>query len=102
MEPRDREEWEHLFHENQRISGTGLNTTMHMPCPFCAAKDFAVYKIIDTEDALIEGAVCNACNRGAAIEFSVNMPSNKQFEMVQISGPDQPSWLVPKMRRRGS
>jgi hypothetical protein len=100
MEPKSREEWEKRFHENQKISGFGLATTMHMPCPFCAAPDFAVYRIIDTEEALVDGAVCKECDRGAAIVFHVNTPSNKQFEMVQTSGPDQPVWLDPPMRRR--
>jgi hypothetical protein len=100
MEPKSREEWEKRFHENQKISGFGMATTMHMPCPFCAAPDFAVYRIIDTEDALVDGAVCKECTRGAAIVFSVNTPSDKQFEMVQTEGPDQPDWLVPAMRRK--
>ena len=99
-EPKTREEWEKRFAENQKISGFGLATSMHMPCPFCAAPDFLTYRIIDTEEALVDGAVCKECNRGAAIEFSVNTPSNKQFEMVQTSGPDQPVWLDPLMRRR--
>jgi hypothetical protein len=114
-QPTSREEYEERFHANQKITGFGLDTTMHMPCPFCAAPDFMVYRVIDTETApdfmvyrvidtetaLVEGAVCSECKRGAAIEFSVNTPSNKQFEMVQTSGEPAPDWLPP-MRHRGS
>lgn len=98
--PNSQEELEQRFAANQKISGHGLDTTMHLPCPFCAAPDFIVYKILDSEDALVNGAKCGECGRGAAIEFSVNTPSNKQFELVQTEGDDQPDWLTPKIRRR--
>ncbi len=99
-EPKSMAEYAERFHANQTITGFGLETTMHLPCPFCAAPDFMVYRVIDAESAMVEGATCSECKRGAAIEFSVNTPSNKQFELVQTSGDPQPDWLEPKMRRR--
>lgn len=99
-EPTSMAEYTERFQENQKVSGFGLDTTVHMPCPFCAAPDFMVYRIIDSEDAMVEGAVCSECHRGAAMEFHVNLPNNKQFEIVQTVGDLQPEWLVPLMRRR--
>lgn len=101
-EPTSMQEYTERFHANQNVSGFGIETTMHMPCPFCAAPEFMVYRIIDSEAAMQEGAVCSSCKRGAAIEFSVNTESMKQFEVVQTSGAAQPSWLQPQMRRRPS
>jgi len=88
------------FHANQKLSGYGLDVTVHLPCPFCAAPDFMVYKVIDSEAAMVDGSTCKECSRSAAMEFSVNTPSQKAFEVVQTGGDDQPDWLEPKMRRR--
>jgi hypothetical protein len=101
-QPKSMQEYTERFHANQKITGYGIDTTMHMPCPFCAAPEWMVYRIIDSETAMVEGAVCSECNRGAAMEFQVNTPSNKQFEVVQTAGEPQPDWLQPMMRRRGS
>jgi hypothetical protein len=38
------------------------------------------------------------CGRGAKAILSP-IPGGTSFEMVQTSGPDQPDWLEPKMRR---
>jgi len=99
-EPTSQQEYEQTFNANQRLSGSGLDTTVHLPCPFCAAPDFMIYKIIEADTAMADGATCVQCSRSAALELSVNTPSNKQFEIVQTGGPDQPSWLQPQMRRK--
>ena len=93
--------------ENSQISGRYLDTAMHMPCPFCAAPDFLVYKIIETQQLLAKGAVCKECGRGAKVIFSQHVTPGPglyenpgcSFEFVQTCGPDQPEWLEAKMRR---
>lgn len=91
------EEYEKRFHENAQVTGEGLETTMHMPCPFCAAADFLVHHIIDTENAYEGGAVCGECGRGAKAIFT-RSEGNTTFEFVQTMGDDPPDFL-PRMRR---
>jgi hypothetical protein len=100
-QPTTIDEYNALVLENQSITGYGFETTMHLPCPFCAAKDFMVYRIIDAEEAMIKGAVCSECKRGAAVEFTVNGPG-KQFEFVQTCGDDIPTYLPPIRRKATS
>jgi hypothetical protein len=85
------------FFANQKLSGFGLDTTMHIPCAFCAEPDWLVHRIIDAEKAYDAGAVCKHCGRGARGIITHN--GGVSVEFVQISGPDAPSWLVPTMRR---
>lgn len=86
------------FLENQKISGWGPNPTIHMPCPFCTASDWLIYRILETRSAMENGSVCNRCGRGARAVFT-DLDPGVTFEVVQFTGPDQPDWLEPKMRR---
>ena len=98
-EPQNAAEYIERFAQNQKIDGYGVgNIHIHMPCPFCAAPDFLVYELLDTESALEKGGSCQECKRAAHAEI-VRQKGGVQFEMVQTAGPDQPEWLVPKMRR---
>jgi hypothetical protein len=97
--PTSLSEYNRRFALNHEITGFGIaGVEQHMPCPFCAARDFMVHKILETEPAMAAGAVCQECGRGAKAIFSP-IPGGTRFEMVQTSGPDQPDWLEPKMRR---
>lgn len=99
MEPKDAKEYLDRFAQNQKIEGFGIgNIHIHMPCPFCAAPDFLVYELLDTETAMEKGGTCKECKRGAHA-IVTSQKGGVQFEMVQTAGPDQPEWLVPKMRR---
>ena len=98
-EPKSLDEYNKRYFENQKIEGYGIyGVGMRVPCPFCAAPDFIVHKVIETEEAFAKGAVCKECGRGAKAIFARD-PSGVSFEIVQTSGPDQPEWLTPKMRR---
>jgi hypothetical protein len=97
-EPGNMDEYTARFHQNQRIEGYGLDTTMVMPCPFCAAPDFMRWKILEVESAMHRGGTCKECGRSTKAIFQ-RSPSGVQFEIVQTGGPDQPEWLAPKMRR---
>lgn len=95
--PTSYEEYVERFHAGEKITGFGLEVTVHMPCPFCAAPDWLVYRVLNVEKAIAEGKTCTECGRTAKTlvrhgEGSVG------FEIVQTGGPDQPEWLTPKMR----
>lgn len=98
MQPSNKEEFLQRFNENQKLSGFGLETTMHVPCPFCAAPDFMVYKIIDSAAAMARGGTCNVCDRSMKAIFD-RKPGVTSFTIVQTGGPDQPEWLEPKIPR---
>jgi hypothetical protein len=85
---------------NQIVTGYGLDTTTHVPCPFCAAPEFMAMKVLETEPVLAAGATCRECGRSAKAIFQRDA-SSVQFEIVQTGGDDPPDWLTPKMRRVG-
>jgi hypothetical protein len=91
-----KQEYEKRFSDNQQITGRGLDTTMHMPCPFCAAPEFWVYKIMEMQKVVREGAVCKECGRGMkAIEIKVN--GGFGLEFIQTQG-DPPPPYVPHVK----
>jgi hypothetical protein len=92
-------EYNERFQANVRVEGFGLEVTMHMPCPFCAAPDFMVYKVLSTEEAMKSGGSCKQCGRSAAALFD-RTPDRIRFSIVQTGGPDQPAWMEPKMPRK--
>ena len=92
-----KEEYEAKFHANTKITGFGIDVTITMPCPFCAAPDWLCYRIIDTKQAMSQGAVCRECGRGARAEIQRDYGGLK-FEMVQTAGEPAPDYLPP-MRR---
>jgi hypothetical protein len=96
-EPKDMQEYTERFAANQKISGYGADVTMHLPCPFCAAPDFMVYKIIEMED--VTGGTCKACSRSMAMDQEV-VGSTRSVRMFQTGGPAQPEWLSPQMPMR--
>jgi hypothetical protein len=66
-EPQSMDEYTKRFYENQKIDGFGIyGTGMRVPCPFCAAPDFIVHKILETEDAYGKGGTCKQCGRSDA------------------------------------
>jgi len=97
-DPESGEEYAKKFHANQRITGYGLETTMHLPCPFCAEPDFRVYRVIDSEIAWKEPAVCKHCERGLELVIE-RTATGTTMQFFQSSGPEQPRWS--NMPRRG-
>lgn len=97
--PTNRDDYLKLFNANQAISGYGSDVAMHMPCPWCAAPDFAKWRIIDSERLMQQPSTCGECGRTGHIVFTMNEPGHKAFEFVQTAGPDAPEWLTPPPRR---
>ena len=92
------EEYQERVQENTKTTGYGFETTQHVPCPFCAAPEFMVFKVMDAEEAMNAGATCGECGRSARMPVT-RTPGTMWFEMVQTGGPDQPEWLYPKIKR---
>lgn len=87
------------YSAHNRLSGRGIETTCHVPCPFCAAKDFMSYRLIDVRKIMAEDHICPACQRGAKAIFRTQHEGATSIEVVQTSGPEPPAWLTPPMRR---
>lgn len=94
------DEYFERFHANQRITGSGMDgVTMHLPCAWCAAPDFCVWLVMDSEQAMQQETTCSECGRSGRTIFHVNEPGRQEFEFVQTGGPDAPEWLTPAPRR---
>ena len=97
LEPESYQDYERLFFKHSKLSGTGLETAQHYPCPFCAAPDWAIVRVLDVQ-LLSEKRVCKNCQRGGRARFS-NPLGGIAFEFVQTSGPVPPDWLKPEIER---
>jgi len=97
--PTTTEEYLERYYLNNTLTGLGIETTMHMPCPFCAAKDFMVYGILEAIKVMSAGATCQECQRSAKVIISGAPGQPRYIEVVQTGGQDQPEWIKPKMRR---
>lgn len=88
--------------ENTEMSGRGMDTTQHFPCPFCGSKDWLVVKIMSF--AQDHGPIeCGECGRSAKLLYNSKnggplRGGSSEMEVVQTDGPDQPEWMRPKMR----
>lgn len=96
--PSNMDEYRERFWRNNRVEGFGMDVSVIVPCPFCSAPGFMTYKILEVEEEMVKPHTCEECGRGAkaVVERS---EGEVAFEIVQTSGPDQPDWLEPKMRR---
>lgn len=86
-----KEEYEHRFALNNRITAYGLDTTIHMPCPFCAAADFAVYRFWAVEEVMREEHICGECKRGSRVIFE-REGGGTIIRPVQTRGDDPPDY----------
>lgn len=97
-EPKSEEEYTRLTHQRVRTTGYGIEgVTQHLPCPFCAAGEWMVFRLIDGLPRTPHP--CAVCGRTAQIIYHVDNETETRIELVQTAGPDQPEWLRPQMRR---
>jgi len=97
--PTTKEEYEQRFHENTHASGFGFeNVQQHTPCPFCAAPEWLVVKLIELETQSSKETICQECGRGAKTIYTREPGGVTRFEIVQTRGGDAPPWL-PTIRR---
>lgn len=98
-EPTSLAEYTARFNANTEVTGYGTEVAMHVPCPFCAAPDWAVWALIRATDAMREDRTCRECGRSARSEVMALPGGGTSVELVQTGGPDAPPWLDPPPRR---
>lgn len=99
MKPESMEQLAQLATQNMRIEGFGLDVVTVAPCPFCAEPDWMRWPVTDPRTPMEAGATCKSCHRGAKAIFTDLPGGGVSFEFVQTSGPAQPDWMQPQMRR---
>lgn len=101
-EPANRAEYEKRFAQNQKITGYFADTTMHVPCPFCAAPGFTdwnIYEMATTSDQpMKDEKTCKECGRSGKTLIARGL-DGVRAEFVQTGGPEPADWLTPKPRR---
>lgn len=101
-EPTTAEEYRIRFDGNAWLEDYGLESAVHLPCPFCAAADFVVYKLLEAEMITRLEHVCRECSRGVRLLLRpIRGPGGAvgvSYEFVQTCGEDPPPW-APPMRR---
>lgn len=95
-DPTTLDEYNATAKKNSKVTGHGLDTTLHVPCPGCAGPGWKTYKIIDAEEEFVKTSVCQHCGRGFKLEVH-RAPGVTGMKLVQTSGPDCASW-VPVIR----
>jgi hypothetical protein len=97
-DPKSLEEYNELISKRTRVSGFGMDTMQHMPCPFCAVEDHVSYKILEMEEVISKPIKCESCGRTSKVIFHRDGPS-VSLEIVQTDGPDLPEWFGTLVRR---
>jgi hypothetical protein len=98
-DPATVEDYNSRFKDSYRVSGTGFQTTVHFPCPFCAAPDWMVVPLLAFEDRSQQEHVCKECQRGAKHLVHRERESvSVTMTLVQTKGADIPAYL-PKIER---
>lgn len=108
MIPRNIDEYVEQATKATLIDGYGLEVTTHMPCPWCAFKDFMLLQpaagIIPGDDrpslevTMQTEHTCIRCGRKGK-NIVERSEGGVSFEFVQTGGPDAPEWLQPPPRR---
>lgn len=84
---------------NQEVTGYGAETATHMPCPFCAARDWKIIRITDVDQVEMQrDSACRECGRSAKFVVT-RSDTGVTAEMVQTGGDDPPDWFDLKPRR---
>jgi hypothetical protein len=98
-DPRDQAQFDARFSYNTYATGTGAETRQHLPCPFCAARDWQSILLLEFEHKIQTEATCSNCGRSGRAIVTSDESASKVIEFVQTGGPDAPDWMVPPPRR---
>ncbi len=80
---------------NMRVSGFGIaETTVHIPCPFCAEPDFMVSRVMESREPFSAGATCKHCGRSARFPVESDSDSTRTWLEVTDDGP-HPDEMYP-------
>lgn len=103
MLPRSMEDLEKQTLANSKVTGFMLETAQHIPCPWCAFKDFMVLYpfqgvVPDDDRPNIDAQMetereCRRCHRKGKSNVERD-PNGVQFEFVQTGGPAAPKWFT--------
>jgi predicted RNA-binding Zn-ribbon protein involved in translation (DUF1610 family) len=96
-----REEFERKYKANHLITGYESDVKVHAPCPFCAAPEFLVWRVLECREVLAAGGVCPECGRGCKAIFRDTFGGGVEMEFVQTSGEPSPDYLPPIRRVDG-
>jgi hypothetical protein len=102
-DPATREEYDALFAANTRIEGLGIeNVHMVVPCPFCAAPDFADWYVaelaLNDYAPMRDDRTCSECGRSGKMRIVRGLDGSTTSEFVQTGGDDPPSYSIPIRR----
>lgn len=86
---------------NLHMEGIGKDTTIYIPCPYCAEPEFIVTKMTESGPKWLAGAVCASCGRGMQSLVITDLNGGRKLEFVQIVGSAPPDWMAVKPRRVG-
>ena len=91
-DPRTLDEFNARAAQSMRMEGTGLETAQVYCCPFCAAPDWAIIKVIETDTELPKERGCSECGRTG--KFIIHSDgANVSIDFVQVGGPPPPDYL---------
>jgi hypothetical protein len=98
--PASAKEYAEIYMANLEMTGFGIEgLTEHFPCPFCAARDWYIVRLIAFQTST-DPIECEACGRSARFIFNEDaggpmQGGSKTMRLVQTGGPDPPHWLDP-------
>jgi hypothetical protein len=93
-DPETLEEYNLRFMKNSRVEGYGIeHVTQVSPCPFCAAPDWAKWRIIHVEEDMQKNCKCKVCERSARFVLDKSADGTTKFELIQTGGAPAADYL---------
>ena len=93
-DPATKEDFESLYHSNTSVSGYGVDITQHLPCPFCAAKGWATWRLaLPVSKVWAEPKKCDACGRTSKLAVTETAFSTS-MQLILVDGPDPAPYLA--------
>ncbi len=90
--PQSREDYEVRFKAHYRSRGSGEDTTISFPCPFCAAASWFEAPVVEFNYST-SPIYCTECGRSARFEYSEDEYGIQRLELIHVAGDTPPEWL---------